>query len=81
MPSLKNEIILQEQRGLDTFLEVRLSQSEEEGGASTKVGITLHGVDNDQVKIEQGGIFFRSPGPDNAPCILMIAAPLSAPFM
>ena len=78
MSKLKMEIKKQEQRGLDTFLTIKVSESEKDGGANTTVEITLHDVQK-QVKMDQGGVLFYTK--DGAPCILMIAAPFSAPSL
>lgn len=69
----------QEQRGDDTFLELKVSESPEDGDKSTTVKLTIHDVKNSTVKKEQGGILFRNA--DGAPCILRIGAPLSSPLL
>ncbi|MDD5627400.1 MAG: hypothetical protein PHW01_05340 [Patescibacteria group bacterium] len=76
---LKMETEKQEQRGDDTFLKIKVSEAPEEGGASTTVELTLHNVQSSTVKKEQGGILFYTT--DDAPCILRIGAPLSAPLL
>ena len=79
MPNLKIEIKQREQRGSDAFLAIKVSESAEDGGANTTVGITLHDVQSSRIKMEQGGVLFRSQ--DGAPCILRIATPISAPLL
>ena len=79
MPSLKMKVEQQEQRGLDTFLKIKVSESAEDGGANTTVGITLHDVQSGGVKMEHGGVLFRTQ--DGAPCILKIGTPISAPLL
>ena len=79
MPQLKMEIEKQEQNGPDTDLEIKISESPEDGGASTTVGLTLHNVRNDTVVKEQGGILFYTT--NDVPCILRIDAPFSAPSL
>jgi len=83
MQPLKMEIKKQEQKGLDTLLEIKVSESKEDGGKSTIVQVTLLNAQSDQVKMDafQGGNLFYTPPPDNAPCILQIGAPISAPLL
>ncbi|MFA4881077.1 MAG: hypothetical protein WC650_05675 [Candidatus Doudnabacteria bacterium] len=77
MPKLEMEIKEQEQKGPDTVLKIKLSESPEDGNKSTTVKLTLHNVKSSNVGKKQGGILFYTE--DGAPCILRIDAPLSAP--